>query len=109
MCDEQGKVIEATACNVFAFAGGMLRTPDLSACGVAGVMRELIIELAAGAGLETRVEPLSREKLLAADSVFLTNSLIGVWPVRKIEEHQFGIDGTIRELAAKANCVLRGE
>lgn len=108
MCDEQGRVIEATACNVFMLTQGALLTPDLSACGVAGVMRALVLELAAQAGLETRIEALGREQLLAADSVFLTNSLVGIWPVRRIGEQRFAIEDTVRELATQVERVLRG-
>jgi len=39
MCNEHGDVIEATAANIFVVRNGELHTPDLSECGVAGVMR----------------------------------------------------------------------
>jgi branched-subunit amino acid aminotransferase/4-amino-4-deoxychorismate lyase len=33
-----------------------------------------------------RIETVSRERLEAADEVLLVNSLIGIWPVARIEE-----------------------
>ena len=32
-----------------------------------------------------RVEPFGLEELLAADEVFLVNSVIGLWPVRELQ------------------------
>ena len=64
---------------------GVLVTPDLSRCGVAGVTRDAIIELATSNGMPCRIEPISCERLEAADEVLLVNSLIGIWPVARLE------------------------
>lgn len=85
LCDTDGSVIEGTRCNLFLVERGVLVTPDLSRCGVAGVIRDAIIELAPTHGMACRMEPVSRERLEAADEVMLVNSLIGVWPVARLE------------------------
>lgn len=85
LCDVEGSVIEGTRCNLFLMECGVLVTPDLSRCGVAGVTRDAIIELAASNGMPCRIEPISRERLEAADEVLLVNSLIGIWPVARLE------------------------
>jgi len=84
LLDADGKVIEGTRCNLFLMEQGRLVTPDLSRCGVAGVTRDTVIELAAGHGMDCGVEPVSCERLEAANEVFLVNSLIGVWPVARL-------------------------
>jgi len=61
-------------------------TPDLSQCGVAGIMRTLVLELAGQLGLVTRIVPIGLEAFLRAEEVFLTNSLIGIWPVIALGE-----------------------
>ena len=83
LLDEAGSVIEATMSNVFACRDGVLHTPDLGRCGVAGVQRERILALAAELGLSTMVAPLSLDDLMAADEMMLCNSVIGVWQVRE--------------------------
>lgn len=83
LLDEAGSVIEGTMSNVFAWREGVLHTPDLGRCGVAGVQRDRILALAADLGLPVRVEPLALEALMAADEVMLCNSVIGVWQVRE--------------------------
>lgn len=84
LLDIEGNVIEGTRCNVFMVKDGRLLTPDLSCCGVAGVQRERIMELAARQGIPCCTERLGLPELLAADEVFLVNSVIGLWPVRQL-------------------------
>lgn len=86
MLDNEDAVIEGTRCNLFLVEqGNVLITPDLSRCGVAGVTRDAVIEQAEKNGMTCRIETVSRERLEAADAVLLVNSLIGVWPVARIE------------------------
>ena len=98
MLDVAGLVIEATAANVFAIERGVLYTPDLSQCGVAGVMRELVLERAAVLGIRCRIEPLPLERLYGADEVFLTNSLIGIRSVTRLEHRTYAIGETTQTL-----------
>jgi 4-amino-4-deoxychorismate lyase len=86
LLDTDGAVIEGTRCNLFLVErGNVLITPDLSRCGVAGVTRDAVIELAKKNGMACRLETVSRERLEAASEVLLVNSLISVWPVARIE------------------------
>lgn len=85
LLDDNGSVIEGTRCNLFLVEqGNTLITPDLSNCGVAGVTRDAVIELASRNGMTCHTEIVSRERLEAADEVLLVNSLIGAWPVARI-------------------------
>jgi len=84
MFDDLSRLIEGTRTNVFLVAGRELLTPRLDQCGIAGVMRAIVIELARSLSLhvtETRVE---RSLLFSANELFVCNSLIGLWPVREI-------------------------
>ena len=91
MQDEDGFVIEGTMTNLFVVAQGSLLTPDLSRSGVEGVMRGLVIEHANALSLPHRIVKLARDDVWNAEEVFLTNSLIGLWPVRKIETQEYPI------------------
>ena len=85
MCDMQGHVIEGTMSNVFVVRGNALATPNLSTCGVEGVMRRWILDHATSLNIEVAETELHPEDLKQADEVILTNSLIGLWPVRSFE------------------------
>jgi 4-amino-4-deoxychorismate lyase len=85
MADPDGWVIQGTMSNVFLLEGERLATPLLDTAGVAGVQRERLMSKCAGAGLHCAEDRISRERLLAADAVFLTNSVIGLWWISRLE------------------------
>jgi 4-amino-4-deoxychorismate lyase len=85
MFDDTDRLIEGTASNVFVVSHGTLLTPDLSESGVAGVMRALVLEYAEAAALPCKITGITRSQLDAAEEIFLSNSLIGIWPVRRVE------------------------
>ena len=87
MLDDRDRVIEGVASNVFAIREGRLCTPDLSECGIAGIVRDMVLEAARDVtGREPAIEHLSVSDLAGADECFLTNSLIGIWPIKALEE-----------------------
>ena len=77
MTDQHGRVICATAANLFAVLAGRLVTPPVDRCGVAGVARAEVL----GAG-DAHIEHLSPQQLVEADEVFLTSAVRGILPVR---------------------------
>lgn len=106
LLDEAGNVIEGTMSNVFVWQHGVLHTPDLSRCGVAGVQRERMLAFAAELGLQTRVAPLALDALMAADEVMLCNSVIGLWPVREFNGRVWekgGVSARLRALLEQRN------
>lgn len=84
MMDEEGHVIEGIKSNLFAVKGRELLTPDLTMCGVRGVVRAAILMLAADLGLKLTIKPLRLDDLFGSDELFLTNSLIGVRSVTSL-------------------------
>jgi 4-amino-4-deoxychorismate lyase len=98
LCDPDGCVVEGTMSNVFWVEGDTLLTPDLSRCGVAGIMRERILEWADGRGATARIEACPPERLRSADAVFVCNSLIGIWPAARLDRHLLLRAGLIEEL-----------
>jgi 4-amino-4-deoxychorismate lyase len=89
IADAAARVIEGTMSNLFVVKDGLVATPDLARCGVIGAQRERVRELLARAGFECRVRDLSWDEVLAADEAFLTNSLIGAWPVARLDERRW--------------------
>ena len=92
MLDSDGHTIEGVMSNMFILKDGVLKTPDLSQCGVHGVMRGLVLEIAADLDIPASVETFSLEQIWQADAVFLCNSLIGIWPVRGIEDKDYSVE-----------------
>lgn len=88
LLDENDHVIEATAHNVFLFHEGKLLTPDLSKHGVAGIMRQIIIEhLAPALGLPVVIVQISLSDVCDSTELLLCNSVKGISSVARIESH----------------------
>lgn len=98
MLDQSGNVIEGTMSNLFMLCNGRLLTPALDQCGVAGVMREMLLEAAFDLQLPIEVKPLSLDELLQADEIGLCNSLIGVWPVKSLGNRRWQNFAQVRRL-----------
>lgn len=88
MRDSQGAIVGGTMSNVFAVRGETIVTPRIDRAGVKGIMRGIVIEAAHGAGLVVEEQVLTAAHLAAAHELFLTNALIGIWPVRALENRQ---------------------
>jgi branched-chain amino acid aminotransferase len=84
------RLAEGCVSNVFLVKGTALHTPPLATPVLAGIARRTIGQLAGGAGLELVEANLSLSDLLAADEVFLTNVIMEVLPVTRVEGHAIG-------------------
>ena len=99
MCDTDGYVVEGTMTNLFAVKDNILLTPHLDRCGVAGVMREYILnELAPLQQLVVTQDRLRVEDINQADELFITNSLLGIVPVVAIAQFQKNVGPVTRSL-----------
>jgi 4-amino-4-deoxychorismate lyase len=90
LLDGDGCLVEGTMSNLFLIRDRVLMTPDLSRCGVAGILRSVVMELAANVPMPVEIRTLGLDDLQKADEVFLTNSLIGIWPVNAVEDRSYG-------------------
>jgi 4-amino-4-deoxychorismate lyase len=109
MRDTNGLVIEGTKTNLFLVrADGTVVTPDLSQSGVAGVMRAQVLDSAVAMGMPCIVQAVTAEMVELAQEVFLTNSLIGIWPIRRIEARHYVVGQIAQTLQAAlhaADCL----
>lgn len=81
----QGRVVEATAANLFVVRGGQVLTPPVSDGILPGITRAAVMELV----------PVSEEspgpaELRAAQEAFLTNSLMEIMPLVAIGDRPIG-------------------
>ncbi|HSX71566.1 MAG TPA: aminodeoxychorismate lyase [Pseudomonas sp.] len=106
MQDVSGRVIEGVFSNLFLVKDGVLLTPALSRSGVAGVMRAEVLELAVRLGISCEVRDIAHDELLAADEVFLCNSLYGIWPVRELAASVWPAGPLTRKLQATIRSLL---
>jgi len=103
MMDTTGVVIEGTMSNLFLRSGDEWLTPDVSRCGVAGVMRSWLMQEGLPAfGCDVDVRDITLTQLLHADEVFLCNSVRGVMPVVRLQSPDtvWSVSDQVRSLQA---------
>jgi 4-amino-4-deoxychorismate lyase len=98
MRDTSGRLVEGVYSNLFLVCDGALLTPDLTRCGVAGVMRGQLIERAADLRLDVVQRDIELHELAQADEVFVCNSVYGVWPVIACEQLRWPVGPVTRKL-----------
>lgn len=92
LLDAEGSVICGTMTNLFLRKENRILTPALEYSGVAGIIRGRLLA-ADIPGMEIWNEPVTTARitvddLLTADEVWLTNAVVGVWPVASLEDAQ---------------------
>jgi len=95
MLDRDGRVIEATSANVFVVERDRIRTPPLGECGVAGLVRRRLLA-AHPSGRPVVETPLTADDVTHAEEVFLTNCVIGAWPVTQVDDCRYAIGPVTR-------------
>jgi branched-chain amino acid aminotransferase len=81
---------EGCMTNVFLVREGELLTPPLDTPVLPGVTRATVIELAKQSKISFEQRACTIDDLLKADEIFLTNAIMEVMPVTRIERHAVG-------------------
>ena len=111
MLDSAGYVAEASGMNLFIVKRGELRTPPAYAGILRGVTRDVILELAAAAGIPAREEPLNRYDVYTADEAFFTGTAAEIAPIRSLDGRTIGagpVGPVTRELITRFHTLTRG-
>jgi branched-chain amino acid aminotransferase len=90
MLDHRGFVAETNATHVFAVTGGGLATPTAAACPE-GITRQVVLDLAAEAGLLVAIGDYSLTQFYTADEVFVTGTMGGIVPVLALDGRPVGL------------------
>lgn len=87
--NSRGLLLEGTICNLFwILEDGLIMTPPESWGVLPGVVRAVLLEIIGEKNLPFRWGSLTASSLPMARSAFLTNSYVGVLPVRSIRAGQ---------------------
>lgn len=88
LLNERGEVAECTAANVFAVRDGVVRTPPLSSGCLAGITREILLELAPQAGIRLEEAVLYPHDLFHAEEIFISSTNRALLAVGEIAGHR---------------------
>lgn len=96
-----GLLCEGTGSNVFAVVDGRLVTPPLSSGCLAGVTRELVLEVT-----DAEEADVPMAAFHGAEEVFLTSTGRDVQPVHRVDERELPAPGPRTSAAARAFATL---
>lgn len=105
MSNIHGEWIEGTMSNLFIVKQGQLYTPELTLSGINGVMRKQVMATAEDSSLTVNEISVTDDDLLDAEEAFLTNSIIGIWPITEISGLKTLTHGAITK---KLQSALKG-
>jgi len=90
LLNEKKNVVEAVNGNVFLIKGNEIHTPPVTDGCIKGIVRKKVIETIKAKGMfllkEISISPFD---LLKADSLFITNSIIGIQEVKKYRKKTY--------------------
>nr|ART36949.1 D120 [uncultured bacterium] len=109
MLDTSGYLSCASVANVFLWEGERLVTPA-EECGILpGVTRAAVIDLAVRLGIELVEDMIMPQRLTRASGIFLTNSLMGLVPLSRIETNEIAPHRMTGRLQAAYELLLEVE
>lgn len=85
LLNTDGHVAETAASNLFWLAAGAVCTPPVLDGALAGVTREVVLEICRTRNIPARELHLRPDDLLGVDGLFLTNSVAGIVPVSELD------------------------
>lgn len=83
-CSPDGKVLEGSSTNIFLVKNGRLVTPAVTEGILAGITRNVVLNLAEANGIEASERPVNADELAGCDEIFMTGSTTEILPVKEL-------------------------
>ena len=84
-CDQDDNIVECASANIFLCMDNEIVTPALKQCGIKGIIRQWVLDKARELGIYVRETNVPKGQADECDEMFITNSIIGIKPVNRIE------------------------
>lgn len=92
LLNEKEEIVEATNGNVFFVKNGTYNTPALSRGCISGITRKMILEILKKTNQYITEKPIKLEDVIAADEMWITNSIMGVRAVTHFQNKKYRAD-----------------
>ena len=100
LVDREGRVLEGSRSNFYLIRGNVMYTAadDLV---LGGVTRKSVLRAARQLGLETVMQAVGEDELLAGDTMFISSTSMAAMPVKKVDGHDVPCDiGLVASICA---------
>lgn len=101
-----GFITEGTTSNVMVVKQGILITPPLGNKLLAGVTRQIVLDLARKVGIPVQEREIRKEELLVADEIFLIGTTIEIVPVTVLDTMPVG-NGSVGEVTKRVGEIFQ--
>ncbi len=88
LLNRKGDIAECSRSNLFIVSHQQILTPSLDSGCLNGITRQQVIRIARTLGWKVQQKRITLTELYSADEAFLTNSLIEIMPLTRINEHR---------------------
>ena len=102
-----GFVAECVVSNIFMVSAGSVVTPSLDTNILPGITRRIVLDICKNSGILSSEEHFKIDVLIKADEVFITNSLMEIMPVSRIDDCKIGNSVTGRITQQLMNAYKR--
>jgi branched-chain amino acid aminotransferase len=112
MLNTAGKVIEASAENIFIVRDKVLITPPVDSGALNGITRDSVLAISQEYGNHHEIRDISRDETYISDEVFLTGTASGIRAVGYIDNRTIGngkIGTVTNQIKTKFEAIIRGK
>ncbi len=107
-CNNKGYVVEGTRANVFIVRGQTILTPPLDSGCLPGITRQIVLGILKKMGVRCLERPIRVQEIFGADEIFLTNSVIEIVAVCRLNGKNVGT-GSVGAITGKARDAYQKE
>jgi 4-amino-4-deoxychorismate lyase len=105
MASSSGLLISGTMSNVFLELDGEVVTPELDRCGIAGVLRAVVLREAQRSDIPVRVAAVPMTALERCSGLSVSNVRLGLLAVHALDGRRLPLSTRLLDLAARINAL----
>lgn len=100
-----GELVSGTMGNVFLALDGRWLTPRVDRCGIAGVLRSVVLREARRLGIDVSESRIPVSRVSEVTAAFFTNVRLGVRPVTRLDGRPLQQDDAVASLARRIEAL----
>ena len=89
LLNSKSYLAEGATCNIYIVKDGTVYTPPIEDGALPGIIRNIILTYLPLNGIKIKEQSIDRNFLLNSDEIFISNALLGVKPIHKLDNKSF--------------------